>query len=63
MSNEELINFLRKNVISVACALVSIGIGIAIYMRSDLLPEAEKVLRRRPSRESSLQPTSRTRAS
>jgi len=44
MSNEELVIFLRKNVISVVCALLSIGIGVAIYMRSDLLPEAEKVL-------------------
>jgi hypothetical protein len=43
MTNEELIAFLRKNVICVACILASIGIAVAIYMRSDLLPDAEKV--------------------
>jgi len=44
MSNEEVLLFLRKNVISVACALLSIAMGVTWYMRSDLLPEAEKVL-------------------
>lgn len=44
MSNEELIAFLKKNVISVACVAVSIALGFGIYYRSDLLPEAEKVL-------------------
>lgn len=44
MSNEELIAFLRKNVISVSCVVVSILIGFALYYRSDLLPDAEKVL-------------------
>jgi hypothetical protein len=44
MSNEELIVFLKKNAISVVCVIVSILIGLAIYYRSDLLPEAEKVL-------------------
>jgi hypothetical protein len=44
MSNEELIELIKKNVIAVACVLVSIAIGVAIYLRSDLLPEAEKVL-------------------
>lgn len=43
MTNEELIAFLRKNVICVACVLASILIAVAIYMRSDLLPDAEKV--------------------
>jgi hypothetical protein len=47
MSNEELIIFLRKNVISVACVVVSIGIGFALYYRSDMLPDAEKVLAER----------------
>jgi hypothetical protein len=36
--------FLKKNVISVACVVVSILIGLALYYRSDNLPEAEKVL-------------------
>jgi hypothetical protein len=44
MSNEELFSFLRKNAISVTCAIVSIGIGFALYYRSDELPNAEKVL-------------------
>ena len=44
MSNEEVMLFLRKNVILVTCALLSIAMGVAWYMRNDLLPEAEKVL-------------------
>ncbi len=44
MSNEELIAFLKKNAISVACVIVSIALGFGIYYRNDLLPEAEKVL-------------------
>jgi hypothetical protein len=44
MSNEDLMAFLRKNVISVACVIVSIGIGFVLYYRGDKLPDAEKVL-------------------
>jgi hypothetical protein len=44
MSNEELIAFLRKNIISVACVAVSVLIGFALYYRNDNLPLAEKVL-------------------
>jgi hypothetical protein len=44
MTNAEFIAFLRKNVICVSCLLVSVAIGVTIYLRSDLLPEAEKVL-------------------
>src|SRR5580700_2041975 len=44
MSNEELIAFLRKNVISVSCVIASLLIGFALYYRSDELPDAEKVL-------------------
>ena len=47
MSNEDVMIFLRKNAISVACVIVSIAIGVALYMRSDLLPDAEKVLQQR----------------
>ena len=47
MSNEELIIFLRKNAISVSCVVASILIGLAIYYRGDLLPDAEKVLAQR----------------
>jgi hypothetical protein len=43
MSNEDLIAFIKKNVICVACVLASIAIGVTIYLRSDLLPEAEAV--------------------
>lgn len=42
MSNEELTAFLKKNLIAVVCVLISIGVGLALYLRSDLLPEAEK---------------------
>jgi hypothetical protein len=44
MSNEELIAFLRKNVISVSCVIASLLIGLTLYYRSDNLPDAEKVL-------------------
>jgi hypothetical protein len=44
MTNAELVAFLRKNVICVSCVIVSIAIGVTIYLRSDLLPEANKVL-------------------
>jgi hypothetical protein len=43
MSNEELIAFLKKNLICVACVLASIAIGVTIYLRSDELPQAESV--------------------
>lgn len=43
MSNEELIAFLKKNVIAVGCVVASIIIAATIYLRSDLLPQAEKV--------------------
>ena len=43
MSNEELLAFLRKNVICVACVVASLVIGGTIYLRSDELPAAEKV--------------------
>jgi len=43
MSNEELIAFLRKNVICVACVVASLVIGGTIYLRSNELPAAEKV--------------------
>jgi hypothetical protein len=47
MTNEELGAFLRKNAISVVCVIISIGIGFALYYRSDELPDAEKVLEAR----------------
>jgi len=44
MTNEELIAFLRKNLIAVICAVVTIAIGFTIYYRTDALPNAEKIL-------------------
>lgn len=42
MSNEELIAFLKKNVIAVACVAVCLAVAAGLYFRNDLLPEAEK---------------------
>lgn len=44
MSNEELMAFLRKNSIVVACVAMIAAISFVLYYRSDKLPEAEKVL-------------------
>ena len=44
MTNEEVVAFLKKNLIAVTCAAVTIAIGVTIYYRSDALPNAEKVL-------------------
>ncbi len=44
MSNEDLVAFLRKNMIPVVCVIVSIAIAVTIYLRSEVLPDAEKVL-------------------
>jgi hypothetical protein len=47
MSNEEVFAFLRKNVISVGCVIVSIAIGFVLYYRNDELPDADKILEAR----------------
>ena len=44
MSNEQLIALLKKNPVSVGCGLLSLLIAVAIYFRSDLVPEAAKLL-------------------
>ena len=44
MSTEDLVAFVRKNLISVACAAFSLLIGFLIYYRSDMLPDARAVL-------------------
>jgi hypothetical protein len=44
MTNEEFMAFLKKNVISVSCAVASVLIALVIYYRSDSLPDAEKEL-------------------
>lgn len=44
MSNQELIALIKKNAVFVVCLLVGIGIAVTWYLRSDLLPDAEKQL-------------------
>ena len=44
MTNAEFVAFIRKNVVCVSCVLVSVVIAVVLYLRSDLLPEAEAVL-------------------
>jgi len=44
MTNEEQIALLKKNPISVGCALLSILLGIGIYIRGDAIPTAEAEL-------------------
>jgi hypothetical protein len=44
MTNAEFVAFIRKNAICVSCVIVSIAIGVTIYLRSDLLPDANVVL-------------------
>jgi Type II secretion system (T2SS), protein M subtype b len=44
MNGEELMAFVRKNLISVGCAAFSLVIGFLIYYRSDMLPDARGVL-------------------
>jgi len=44
MSNEQLFELLKKNPISVACGVLVLLLGVAIYLRMDLVPEAAKLL-------------------
>jgi hypothetical protein len=44
MTGEEVIAFVKKNMIVVACAVVTLALGFVIYYRTDALPDAEKVL-------------------
>jgi hypothetical protein len=44
MNGEDIVAFVRKNLISVACAAFSLLIGFLIYYRSDMLPDARAVL-------------------
>jgi hypothetical protein len=44
MTNDEFMLFLKKNLISVSCVIASILIGVVLYLRSDALPDAEKIL-------------------
>jgi hypothetical protein len=44
MTNQDLIAFVRKNALCVACLAVSVALGVTWYLRSGQLPEAETVL-------------------
>ena len=44
LSNEQLFAFIKKNPISIGCAVLSLGIGAAIYFRTDKLPAAHALL-------------------
>lgn len=44
MTSKDLIAFVRKNPISVGCAVVSLALAVGIYFRSDALPTQEEKL-------------------
>lgn len=44
MTGAKLIELLRKNLVCVICVAVSIVLAAVIYLRSDILPEAESTL-------------------
>ncbi len=44
MTNEQLVAFLKAEPISVGCAALSLLLGLGIYFRGDLVPEAEELL-------------------
>lgn len=44
MTNEELAVFVKKHPISVGCAVVSVGLLVSMYFRSDLKTEADTLL-------------------
>lgn len=44
ISNEKLLEFVRRNPVGVICGVISLGLGVAHYFRSDKGPEAEAVL-------------------
>jgi hypothetical protein len=47
MTNEELFALIKKNPISFACGALTIGLAVALYFRSDAIPEAEAKLTER----------------
>jgi hypothetical protein len=49
MSNEQLLELLKKNPISVACGVLVLLLGVAIYLRLDLVPESAKLLEEKVS--------------
>lgn len=44
MTNQEAIALLKKNPIAVGCALLAIGLGVGVYLRSDGVPDASQKL-------------------
>jgi len=40
MTNKELLALIKRNPVSVGCALFALGLGVLIYLRMDLLPKA-----------------------
>jgi hypothetical protein len=44
ISNEKLLEFVRRNPIGVACGIISLGLGIAYYFRADLNDDADAIL-------------------
>lgn len=44
MSNAELVALVKKNPVSFGCGAVSVLLAVAIYFRSDAIPEAETLL-------------------
>lgn len=49
MTNEEALAFIKKNPITVGCGALSLALIVAIYFRSDLIPEAEVELNQKTS--------------
>jgi hypothetical protein len=49
MTTPELMAFVRKNPLLVGCGVVSIGLALAIYFRSDLINEANATLEQKTS--------------
>jgi hypothetical protein len=44
ISNEQLFAFVRKNPVTLGCAVLALGLGVAIYLRGQDLPAAESEL-------------------
>lgn len=44
ISNEEMLSWVKKNPITVGCALVSIALLVTTYLRMEKIPEAEALL-------------------
>jgi len=47
ISNEQLLGFLKKNVICVSALGIAVVFGVTVYLRSDIGPEEESILSQR----------------